>query len=128
MMIPQADAAGLFLSVQLPTAVRWCGAVLAAGAFVLLVIARVQLGTSFSVKAQPKGLVTHGLYSRIRHPMFMFVSLTIFGLALALSFPYLLLFLVVFVPLQFYRSRQEDRLLEEKFGQAYLEYKEKTRF
>jgi protein-S-isoprenylcysteine O-methyltransferase Ste14 len=30
--------------------------------------------------------------------------------------------------MQFFRSRQEERVLTEKFGAAYLDYKKKTWF
>jgi protein-S-isoprenylcysteine O-methyltransferase Ste14 len=45
------------------------GIIVAAVSLVLLVLARVQLGKSFSVTPKAKELVTHGLYSRIRNPM-----------------------------------------------------------
>jgi len=107
---------------------RWFGAALAAVSFGLATVARIQLGRFFSVKAPPKGLVTHGLYARLQHPMFLFVDLTILGLALALAQPLLLAILLILVPLHIRRSRKEDRLLEEKFGQAYREYRKHTWF
>jgi protein-S-isoprenylcysteine O-methyltransferase Ste14 len=42
--------------------------------------------------------------------------------------PWLLLFLAVLVPLQAYRIRKEERVLAEKFGTTYLEYKQRTWF
>ena len=38
------------------------------------------------------------------------------------------LFLAVLIPLQIVRSRKEERVLTEKFGAEYLEYKRKTWF
>jgi protein-S-isoprenylcysteine O-methyltransferase Ste14 len=40
--------------------------------------------------------------------------------------PLLFLVFVILIPLQIYRTRQEERVLTEKFGEAYLEYKRKT--
>jgi protein-S-isoprenylcysteine O-methyltransferase Ste14 len=105
---------------------RWFGVALAAVAFTFATLARIQLGRFFSVKAQPKGLVTHGLYARLRHPMFLFVDLTIVGLALAQ--PLLLAILLVLAPIQILRARKEDRLMEEKFGEAYRDYRKHTWF
>jgi protein-S-isoprenylcysteine O-methyltransferase Ste14 len=34
----------------------------------------------------------------------------------------------VLIPLQIYRTRKEEQVLAEKFGDAYLEYKRKTWF
>ena len=39
-----------------------------------------------------------------------------------------LLIIFVLVPIQVWRSRVEARVLEEKFGAEYLEYKKKTWF
>jgi len=43
-------------------ALHWLGAALAVSGLAGAVVARIQLGGAFSVKAQPKGLVTQGLY------------------------------------------------------------------
>src|ERR1700732_1696087 len=43
----------------------------------LLVLARIQLGGSFSVRPKAQALVTHGLYSRIRNPIYLFGGLAI---------------------------------------------------
>ncbi|MBZ5515905.1 MAG: isoprenylcysteine carboxylmethyltransferase family protein [Acidobacteriia bacterium] len=90
--------------------------------------ARRDLGRFFSVKAQPKGLVRHGLYARLRHPMYFFVDLAVVGLSLALAQPLLLTAVLVLVPIHLYRGRKEDRLLEEKFGEAYRDYRKHTWF
>src|ERR1700722_9817874 len=66
------------------TALRAAGVLLALGGYVLFVTARLQLGNSFSVTPQAKGLVTAGLYSRIRNPIYVFVDVMILGLILAL--------------------------------------------
>ena len=42
--------------------------------------------------------------------------------------PWLLLILAVMIPVQVVRSRKEERVLMEKFGAAYLDYKQKTWF
>lgn len=99
------------------------GIMLAAVSLVLLVVARVQLGKSFSVTPQAKGLVTHGLYSRIRNPMYVFLDLALVGAGLAMGSWYPLAPLVILLPLQVMNSRREARVLEEKFGAAYSEYR-----
>ena len=42
--------------------------------------------------------------------------------------PRLLLLFVVLIPMQLWRSRVEARVLTEKFGAQYLEYKRQTWF
>ena len=96
--------------------------------FILFVIARMQLGSAFSVQAKASSLVTTGIYSRIRNPIYVFGSLMIVGITVWASRPIFLLVFLVIIPLQVYRARNEERVLHEKFGGAYLEYKQKTWF
>jgi protein-S-isoprenylcysteine O-methyltransferase Ste14 len=110
------------------TVVRIAGLALATLSFLLLVLARLQLGRSFSVRAKASALVTTGLYSRIRNPIYIFGSLMIVGLILWANMPWFLLFFVIVIPMQVIRSRKEAKVLEEKFGAAYVEYKRQTWF
>jgi len=110
------------------TALRIGGAILAVIAYTMVITARVQLGKSFSVRAEAKELVTHGLYARIRNPMYVFVDLMVFGLILALHLHWLLVIFAVFVVFQARQARREAKVLQEKFGQAYLDYRKQTWF
>ena len=110
------------------TPIRVIGLFVAVPAFGLWVTARIQLGSSFAIRAQAKELVTRGLYSKIRNPVYVFGALFITGFLLLIDKPLGLLILVVIVPLQVYRARKEARVLEEKFGDAYREYRRKTWF
>jgi protein-S-isoprenylcysteine O-methyltransferase Ste14 len=107
---------------------RIAGLAIAIPSFLLLALARVQLGRAFSVRAKASTLVTTGLYSRIRNPIYVFGSLAIAGFILWADQPWLLLCFVVLIPLQVYRSREEARVMAEKFGASYLEYKRQTWF
>jgi protein-S-isoprenylcysteine O-methyltransferase Ste14 len=104
------------------------GVALAAISFALVVLARVQLGGSFSVTPKANALVTRGLYSRLRHPMYAFVDLTVCGIALALHRWEVLLVLAVLLPLQIRNARKERALLREKFGERYEAYRRATWF
>ena len=110
------------------TAWRIAGLAIAIPAFLLLALARVQLGRAFSVQAKASTLVTTGLYSRIRNPIYFFGGLAIAGLFLWVNQPRMMLLFVVLIPMQAWRSRVEARVLEEKFGADYLEYKKRTWF
>ena len=110
------------------TAPRIAGLAVAIPCFLLLALARIQLGKAFSVQAKANTLVTTGLYSRIRNPIYVFGSLAIAGLILWANQPRFLLCFVVVIPMQLWRSRVEARALEEKFGAQYLEYKRQTWF
>jgi protein-S-isoprenylcysteine O-methyltransferase Ste14 len=110
------------------TVPRIAGIAIALPSFLLLAVARMQLGRAFSVRAKAVTLVTNGLYSRIRNPIYFFGALVFLGIIIWTAQPWLLFFLVVLIPLQMHRSRTEERVLTEKFGTAYLDYKKKTWF
>lgn len=104
------------------------GLAIAVPSFVLFILARIQLGNAFSVKAKATTLVTSGLYSRIRNPIYVLAGLMIVGVIVWVNRPWLFLFFVVLIPMQLYRSRLEEQVLTEKFGETYLEYKRRTWF
>jgi len=110
------------------TPMRIAGLILLIPALILVTISRIQLGNAFSFGSQATQLVTHGIYSRIRNPIYVFGSFVIAGLFLFLERPYLLLLLVLVVILQISRARAEARVLEEHFGDDYRRYRASTWF
>ena len=94
----------------------------------LWILARLQLGASFSIKAEARQLVTHGLYSRIRNPIYVFGTAAIFGVLLALQIWLVMALWLLMMPLQFMRSRREERVLREAFGEQYEGYRSRTWF
>lgn len=107
---------------------RWAGLLISVSASALLLVARYQIGRSFSFTPQARELVTQGIYSRIRNPIYVFGGFLVFGLFLVLRKRELLIFLVVMVAVQVVRARKEAKVLEQKFGDAYREYREHTWF
>jgi protein-S-isoprenylcysteine O-methyltransferase Ste14 len=55
--------------------------------------------------------------------MYLFLDLTICGVALAAHSWYVLLILVILLPLQMRNSRRERHLLHEKFGEQFEVYR-----
>lgn len=108
------------------TVMRAAGLAVMVPTFVLWAVAHVQLGDSFSVRAEARQLVTTGIYSRFRNPIYVFGGAGLGGFMLAIQRPWFLLAFVVLVPLQIVRSRREAHVLEDKFGDAYREYRAKT--
>jgi protein-S-isoprenylcysteine O-methyltransferase Ste14 len=116
-------------SMNLPwTPLRIVGVAIALPAFILFCVARIQLGRSFSIEAKATQLVTSGLYSRIRNPIYFFGAIMILGVIIWTGKPLLLLVYVILIPLQIVRARKESAILAARFGDAYLEYKKKTWF
>ena len=104
------------------------GVAIALPGLLLLVVARLQLGRAFSVQAKASILVTTGLYSRIRNPIYIFGGLMILGVIVFAGQPWFLLAFAVLIPLQIYRGRKESQVLEEKFGEEYRAYRRRTWF
>jgi len=102
-------------------------ALLVAG-FVLWTIARFQLGASFAVKAEARQLVTRGLYSKIRNPIYVFGSWVVAGGILVFGKPLWLLIFVLLIPLQLWRAKKESAVLEAAFGDEYRSYRAGTWF
>jgi protein-S-isoprenylcysteine O-methyltransferase Ste14 len=93
-----------------------------------VILARYTLGRSFSVAPKATVLVTSGIYSRIRNPIYVFGVIWVVGLVLMVWLPNLLAVLLVLVPVQIIRARREAAVLEAKFGDAYREYRRSTWF
>ena len=107
---------------------RIAGGCLIVVGFVLWAVARFQLGSSFSVTAQARQLVTHGIYSKIRNPIYVFGSCVFVGAILLFGRPIWLLVLVIIIPMQIWRAAKESAVLEAKFGEEYRRYRAGTWF
>jgi len=73
-------------------------------------------------------LITQGIYSKIRNPIYVSGVVMLDGITLALHRPMLWLLLPVIVVMQTVRARREAQVLEAAFGDAYREYRCKTWF
>lgn len=93
-----------------------------------IIVARCTLGESFSIRAKATRLVTTGIYSRMRNPIYVFWVILTGGLILIVRSSFLGLVLVIVVPMQIIRARREARVLEAKFGDAYRHYRDHTWF
>ena len=126
-----ATLASLFLLTIWPrpwTLLRVAGAGLLVAGMALVFVARLQLGTSFSILPRAKRLVTRGLYSRVRNPIYVFGAMAIAGLLLLLQRPRLWVAFVALVGMQVLRARREAEVLEAKFGDEYRAYRKQTWF
>ncbi len=93
-----------------------------------VIVARYTLGKSFSVAARATALVTNGIYSRIRNPIYISGELLVAGVVIMIWKPYLLIVLLALIPIQIIRARREAAVLEEKFGDSYRVYRAGTWF
>ena len=107
---------------------RWIGLLLGLIGLAGVILARYTLGRSFSVTAKATALVTTGIYSRIRNPIYVSGAIFVLGAVLIMGRPEGLAVLLVVIPMQIIRARREAAVLEAKFGGAYREYRKRTWF
>ena len=107
---------------------RLVGLILVAGGVFLVFLARLQLGTSFSILPRAQKLVTHGLYSRIRNPIYVFGTIAVVGIVMILQIPQLWVLPAGVAIMQVIRARKEADVLEAKFGEEYRSYRKQTWF
>ena len=119
---------GVYYGSQPWTPLRVAGVAIGLPSLALLVLARIELGRSFSVRPKAQALVTHGLYSRIRNPIYVFGDWRLRGFFLYINQPLALSLFVVLIPLQIFRARKEEKVLEARFGDEYWQYKSRTWF
>ena len=96
--------------------------------FAGVVASRYTLGRSFSIAPRATALVTTGIYSRIRNPIYVSGMFVIAGLFLMMRRPEFLVLFFVLIPVQIIRARREAAVLEAKFGDEYRNYRQRTWF
>ncbi len=87
-----------------------------------------KLGTTIKPFGESAALVTSGVFRISRHPMYLGMVLILFGIAVLMGslMPYAVI-PVFAVLMDVVFIRVEEIMLEEKFGEAWLEYKENVR-
>lgn len=115
---------------RLPTFSHWCGAAAMLTALWLFWRSHIDLGKNWSRTLEIRKehqLVTHGVYSSIRHPMY--AAIWLFSLAQGLMLENWLAgwsAFVAFGVMYFVRIPHEERMMREFFGQEYDDYAQRT--
>ncbi len=115
-----------FADVDLPAAAHWAGLGVMLVALWLFRRSHADLGPNWSFSLElyeGHGLVTHGVYRRVRHPMY--AAIFLFGLAQGLLLDNWLAgwsAVATFVPLYVVRVPREERMMRERFGEGYAAY------
>lgn len=99
-------------------------AVLALG-LVAMLWALGALGSNISVVPQAREVVTHGPYSRVRHPLYAAELVNGVGLCMATTGPWPWLVLTALLCFQVLRARREEALLSRELP-GYDEYRRRT--
>jgi protein-S-isoprenylcysteine O-methyltransferase Ste14 len=75
----------------------------------------------------PKTLVTDGVFRWTRNPGYLGILIALFGVALIFAFDWLLILIVpTWVMLNVAVVRHEEPYLQQKFGEAYQEYRKRV--
>ena len=120
------DAGTLYIG-PIACVIQALGLATAIGATVVSARARMEMGDHYArgleVWTEQK-LVTRGLFSFVRHPIYLGTIVLGLGLGLGtLSWPLVAIDLLVVLPWLYWLARQEERLMIERFGQIYRIYR-----
>ena len=99
-------------------------ALLLAGHF-LCAVTLSQLGRSFSVMPEARRLVTAGIYSRIRHPLYLAEAVATLGVLLQYRSVGAALLVAAQFAVQLWRMHEEEKVLEAQFPD-YAGYRRRT--
>ncbi len=110
--------------LDLPNVIMWVGF----GAFLVGLVLAIGAVIQLRGVENIDHLVTTGLFSKIRHPMYVGFILWIFGWAIYHGAVISLFAGLVGVANILYWRRLEERDLKTHYGEVYLEYRKKTWF
>jgi protein-S-isoprenylcysteine O-methyltransferase Ste14 len=135
-MITFGFTAGFFLAKHdswksINSIITFFGLLLILIGIIIRWIAIVQLGKSFTVDVaitDKASLKTDGLFSRVRHPSYLGLLITIIGFSVTMnSLTSFIIFVMPVTLAVLYRIRVEENVLFEEFGDNYTAYKSKTK-
>ncbi|MFL2948129.1 MAG: methyltransferase family protein [Nitrospinales bacterium] len=107
----------------------YTGLAVGAVGMTLWILSILTLGHSLAVLPGTDRLVTRGVYRYLRHPIYIGIILTLGGLFLACGSTICLVYvLVIVVPLNVFRARLEEVVLQGQLGETYHKYRAGTFF
>ncbi|HEY4490484.1 MAG TPA: isoprenylcysteine carboxylmethyltransferase family protein, partial [Acidobacteriota bacterium] len=112
-----------------PVPLRYAGVALCLAGYGIRLIAIRALRRQFSYFVaiqQHHQLITTGIYSLIRHPIYLGAMLLVVGMILLFPTLYGFLFVLIYSMLLAHRMNQEEKLLFKHFGTVYQEYRSKS--
>jgi protein-S-isoprenylcysteine O-methyltransferase Ste14 len=106
-------------------ALRLVASLLMAGGMLASCLILAVLGRHFGVRPGARGLVSHGAYARVRHPLYVAEAISQLGILITVLSPMAVLTYALYLLLQFRRALLEERVLAATFP-AYREYQART--
>lgn len=84
---------------------------------------RVPLPRTFVDDPLPRALITTGPFAVVRHPFYLAYSIAWLAAPIATHGPFIAVFSVIAIATYVVAARREEKLLEDRFGEAYRTYK-----
>lgn len=118
----------LYFDARFPTLLRLILGLLplvAGGALVHAAVTGLRRAGQPLLRPQPEAtrLVVLGVYSRLRHPLYLGLMLSMLGLGVVFNMPWWILLLFPLAPLvHTMLVLPEERYLEQRFGESYRRY------
>jgi len=110
-------------------AAKIAGVVLVTGGLVIFVLAFFDFGDSWRVGVDyktPGALVTKGIFSVTRNPIYVFIGSWFIGIFLINGTVIFLVFAVLAVMAQHWQILREEKFLTKRHGESYQHYRETT--
>jgi len=115
---------------ELPiAALRWAAVAAGLGALALSIDCWRRMGSNWRMSVtpdQPTSLVTSGLYSRVRHPIYALSILLMLCTLVVAPTPPVAVIATIHIGLMIAKARNEERFLSERHGDAYRRYVRST--
>ncbi|MDC1205496.1 hypothetical protein N8083_01460 [Candidatus Pacebacteria bacterium] len=91
-------------------------------------LSRYYLGKAYALLPEARYVVSDGIYSKIRHPLYISQMITLGGIIIFIENPKLWWLFLFVLLCQLYRKSQEEKLLIKKFVIKYTDYMKSTWF
>ena len=99
------------------------------GVIILVIAQYITLSgikTVFGEVREPPQVITKGVFSIVRHPVYFGSILTFFGLVIMTLSLFSFIIWIIVIIFYYYISRHEEKLLLARFGKEYEEYMKKV--
>lgn len=120
----------LELELQLGIYSKAIGTIFCLGGITLTSISQIQMGKEWRIgvdENEKTKLVTHGIYSSIRNPIY--TGLILFGLGLIVLVPHLFMFIFAvlgYLAIELHVRKVEEPYLKKLHGQLFINYEKTT--
>ncbi|RAK10236.1 protein-S-isoprenylcysteine O-methyltransferase Ste14 [Halanaerobium saccharolyticum] len=91
-------------------------------AFVLHGYSQKNLKQAHNRSNEIKNIVTSGIYSKVRHPIYLSLIIMEIGITFTFGIMWMFLLVILFTYLHILTSIEEEKLLVKKFNKEYINY------